>query len=88
MARPQRVISKQVSLPERPKRPVKNIEPEGPCGAWMKNPPATCLHAKVDSDGVWVECVMCHYHCKDNKNCNCYAVLKVGAKDRIKASGR
>lgn len=84
MARPQRVISKQVSLPERPRRPIKNTEPEGPFGPYMKNPPEYCKKKQIDSEGVWVEVVSCTFFCKENQKCSVYLMIKAGSKERTR----
>lgn len=87
MARPQRIVPKAEEF-VRPKRPVRNIEPEGPFGAWMKNPPSDCPNKRQDCDGFWVECVICAYECKSRNNCPVWLKIKEGSKERIKNSGR
>jgi hypothetical protein len=85
MARPLRNIPKAEVVFERPRRPVLDLEPSGPYGGWMKHPPITCKHRKIDAEKVvWAETVMCAFRCKENLNCKAYAVLMAGSKDRKK----
>lgn len=55
----------------------------GPYGGWMKNPPIECIHKRKDSEGFWVETVVCSFVCKDT-TCDCYVELMKDSKHRIK----
>ena len=89
MARPQRVAQTAPKVEEfvRPKRPVKNTEPEGPFGPWMKNPPESCTKRQKDDQGYWVEVVNCTFFCRDNKNCLVFLKINEGKKERIRNTG-